>query len=126
VLIKLESKSGASISAGVVEDARTALDRNGGLPTPQSLAQFADRLVENGDNDDLGEAVLDLLLANGVRPDCVTDVMFLFAGNDAAELVRHDLASYNGSVCQQSVILSSSNHQQVIRRVYEEALTDDS
>lgn len=123
LLIKGEAKSRARARAAVVEEAREGLEREKGLPSPHSLAQFAERLLTTSD-DALGEAILALQLSDGVRPDNVTHMMFVFAGNDPSEHVKADLAAYTGDILQQAVILKVQAHQSFIRRAFEKALDD--
>lgn len=123
LLIKGEAKSRARALASVVEEARQGLQREGVLPSPHSLTQFAERLLNTAD-DALGEAILELQLAQGVRPKIVIHLMFLFAGNDPSNHVRADLATYGGVVAQQAVILQVQAHQDFVRRAFEKAIAD--
>lgn len=122
LLIKGEAKSRAKAQASVVDEARESLQREGGLPSPHSLTQFAERLLDTAD-DTLGEAILKLQLEHGVRPGIITHLMFLFAGNDPSRHVKANLASYGGGIAQQAVILQVQAHQDFIRSAFEKAIT---
>ncbi|MBC6451348.1 DUF1837 domain-containing protein [Actinokineospora sp. HBU206404] len=123
LLIKGEAKSRANAMASAVGDAREGLQREGGLPSPHSLTQFAERLLNTAD-DDLGEAILTLQLTRGVRPGIVTHLMFLFAGNDPSIHVKADLTTYGGVIAQQAVILQVQAHQDFVRTTFEKAIAD--
>lgn len=122
-LIKGESKSRAEARASVVKAARTSLQREDGLPSPHSLTQFAERLLATADAE-LGDAILKLLLSQGVQPSAVTHLMFLFTGNDPSQHVRSDLTAYRGAIAQRAVILRVQAHQKFVRSTYQKAITD--
>ncbi len=120
-LAKVEAKSRASAGGAVIREARAGLERENGLPSSHSLTQFAERLFSTVD-DRLGDAIMDLLLDAGVRPRRVTDVMFIFTGNDPSKHVRADLEAYMGSSRQKAVVLRVPAHQNFIRESFERAL----
>ncbi|MBB5829051.1 DUF1837 domain-containing protein [Micromonospora carbonacea] len=117
-IIKAEAKSRAKLYKDTVAEARAGLSRNGELPSPQSLAQFAERLLSTADSD-VGDAVLALQLGEGVRPEDVDHLMFLFTSNNPSEYVTADLESYRGSVSQLTITFRVQGHQQFIREAYE-------
>lgn len=123
-VIKAEAKSRARMTGPTVKEAREGLQRESGMPSPQSMAQFAERLLGTPD-DSLGEAVLDLQLSKGIRPDRVTHLMFLFTTNDPSRHVTEDLTSYSGPIEQLTITLRVGTHQKFIRETYERALADD-
>ncbi|MFF8937309.1 Hachiman antiphage defense system protein HamA [Streptomyces paradoxus] len=122
-LIKGEAKSRSQARGATVAEARDGLQRSGGLPSPHSLTQFAERLLDTVD-DDLGEKLLTLQLADGIRPKAVTHLMFLFSGNDPTGHVKSDLAAYEGNIAQRAVIVKVHAHQDFVRAVYERAISD--
>ncbi|TCN27657.1 uncharacterized protein DUF1837 [Kribbella orskensis] len=122
-LAKGEAKSREKMTNAVVKEARDGLQRVDGLPSPHSLTQFAERLLDTPD-DPLGEAVLELQLSEGVRPEVVTHLMFLFTMNDPSKHVMRDLTTYVGAIQQQTVTLRVNAHQEFIRNAYEKALAD--
>jgi hypothetical protein len=122
-LAKAEAKSRKAVARRVVKEAREGLQREGGLPSPHSLTQFAERLV-NGAEQSLGTAVLELQLLKGVRPDIVSHLMFLFTTNDPSKHVESDLLACAGPIKQRTVTLRVVAHQDFIRKSYEKALTD--
>ena len=123
LLVKGEAKSRARAGAAVVAEARKGLARDDELPSAHSLTQFAERLLGTAD-DELGEAVLQVLLGQGVRPDLVIHLMFLFVGNDPSDHVVADLSGYAGGIAQRTVILRAQAHQEFIRAAFEKAITD--
>ncbi|WP_136245299.1 Hachiman antiphage defense system protein HamA [Mycobacterium intracellulare] len=123
-LAKVEAKSRVTLGEAVVKQAREGLQRSDGLPSPHSLTQFAERLTGTSD-EALGEAVLDLLLLEGIRPDVMTNLMFLFTTSDPIKHVKKDLAAYAGPIAQLAMTLRVKAHQDFIKRAYEKALSSD-
>ncbi|GAA0651196.1 hypothetical protein GCM10010174_88610 [Kutzneria viridogrisea] len=120
-IIKVESKSRVKLDKGTVAEARKGLARNDELPSPQSLAQFAERLLSTSDSD-VGEAVLTLQLQEGIRSDHVDHLMFLFTSSDPSKYVTADLEAYGGSVSQLTITLRVQGHQEFIRDAYEKVI----
>jgi hypothetical protein len=120
-LAKVEAKSAKKIPEKVVAAAREGLQRCTGLPSPQSLSQLAERLRRASD-EDLADAVLRVQLANDIRPEMVTHMMFLFTMGDPTEFVKHDLAAYTGPIEQLTMTLRVAAHPEFISGVYEKAL----
>lgn len=123
-MAKVEAKSGKRISKKVVADAREGLERCDGLVSPQSLSQFAERLRRSS-ADGLADAVLRIQLVDGIRPENVTHMMFLFTMSDPTEFVKGDLGSYSGSIQQLTMTMRVAAHPKFISDVYEKALTYD-
>lgn len=123
LIVKGEAKSRAQARASVVAEARQSLQREDGLPSAHSLTQFAERLLHTVD-EELGDAILQALLTEGVRPESVTHLMFLFAGNDPSNHVVADLAGYSGEILQRAVILRVQGHQEFIRAAFEQAIAN--
>ena len=117
-IAKVEAKSRVTLGERTVKAARESLMRNEELPSPHSLTQFAERLLSTADSD-VGEAVLAMQISDGVRPDRVRHLMFLFTGSDPSEHVTADLKAYVGSILQRTVTLRVDAHQAFIRNAYE-------
>jgi Cap4 SAVED domain len=117
-ITKAEAKSRASLGDGTVKAARQGLARNDGLPSPHSLTQFAERLLPTSDSH-IGEAVIAMQLSDGVRPNRVGHLMFLFTGSDPSVHVAADLNTYSGSVSQLTVTLRVKGHQKFIKDAYD-------
>ena len=124
-ITKAEAKSRATLGGGTVRSARQGLARNDELPSPHSLTQFAERLLPTADRH-IGEAVLTMQLSDGIRPDRIGHLMFLFTGSDPSAFVAADLNTYSGSVSQLTVTLRVKGHQKFIKDAYEGAVTDGS
>jgi len=122
LIAKVEAKSGARIGVKVIAEARKGLQRTNGMPSPHSLMQFAIRLQENAEQD-LGDALILLHLSKGLRPNRVTHLMFLFAGNDPSSDVQSELNSYTGPFKQLTRIVRPLAHQDFIHGVYEMAIS---
>lgn len=120
-LVKAEAKSRISLGEATVREAREGLDRNDEMPSPHSLSQFATRLLKTSDHA-IGEAVLDVQLTDGVRPDQVGHLMFLLTSGDPSAHVSADLTAYTGSVPQLTVTLRVQDHQKFIRDAYDEVV----
>jgi hypothetical protein len=124
-IVKGEAKSGASIGAQVVTEARAALDTYGGLPSPHSLSHFAMRLLKSS-SESLGHAIIQVLYSTGMRPGSVTHVMFLFSGNDPSAEVQQDLHTYRGAIKQIARIIKPIGHQRFVSESYERAINNAS
>jgi Cap4 SAVED domain len=124
-ITKAEAKSGVTVGERTVKAAREGLSRNDELPSPHSLTQFAERLLPTADSH-IGEAVLAMQLSDGVRPDRLGHLMFLFTGSDPSTYVAADLMAYSGSVPQLTITLRVKGHQKFIRDAYEEVTTGGS
>lgn len=117
-LVKAEAKSGVRLGNATVKGAREGLARNGEMPSPHSLSQFATRLINTPDHT-IGEAVLDAQISNGLRPHQIGHLMFLFTSGDPSAHVSADLTSYKGSVRQLIITLRVQDHQKFIHDSYE-------
>jgi hypothetical protein len=121
--LKAESKSNASLAAGVVTRARTALDKDNGLPSPHALTFVADRLRESGEIE-TANAIDAAQLADGILPAQVEHMLFVFCGNSPAALLKADLTGYAGPIVQSNVGVRIATHQQFIKDVYAKVIAD--
>jgi hypothetical protein len=115
--LKGEIKSRASLSTGVVEEAREALNNYGGLPSPHSLSFISDRLYEMG-QDELAYAIIVAQINDGISDNQVEHLLFAFCGNDPATLLKTDLDNYHGLIRQIAVGLRVNKHQEFIAEVF--------
>lgn len=118
-LVKAEAKSGVSIGEKTIKAAREGLSRNDEMPSPHSLSQFATRLLKTSDSD-VGEAVLDVQLTDGIRPHRVGHLMFLLTSGDPSAHVTADLKAYAGAVPQLTVTVRVQHHQKFINDAFDE------
>lgn len=116
-LVKVEAKSRAQARRVTIAEAREGLRRNGDLASPHSLTQFAERLLSS--NEALSDAINDILQNQGLRPEHLTHVMFIFAGNHPISPIREDLSAYKGYVAQTTVTVQVQAHQDFIARSYD-------
>jgi len=116
-ILKAEVKSRAGMRTAVIDEARTALCANSGLPSPHALAFVADRSNEVGDTV-LGDALDKALLKDGIRVSQVSHMLFTFSGNDPLKLLKTNLQSYTGTVPQHYVGLRVEGHQDFIKAVF--------
>ncbi|MEV4000566.1 Hachiman antiphage defense system protein HamA [Streptomyces halstedii] len=124
-IAKAEAKSRKSLGLQTVIQAREGLARNDEMPSAHSLTQFAERLLSTADSD-VGEAVLAMQISDGVRPDRVRHLMFLFTSSDPSAYVSADLEAYSGPVPQLTITLRVEGHQKFIKDAYERVITDGS
>lgn len=115
--MKGESKSRASLTAAVLSEARAALDRDHGLPSPHALTFVADRLHDIGD-DETADAIDDAQLDDGIQPAQVCHLLFIFCGSSPTNLMRTNLNAYAGTMNQRYVGLRVNTHQAFISEVY--------
>jgi hypothetical protein len=121
--LKCETKSRASLPSATLNEARTALDNDSGLPAPHALAFVADRLRETG-NIALADMIDDAQLVDTISSQQVRHLLFVFCGNNPRNLMTINLRSYRGRISQIYVGLRVPTHQQFIRDVYAKVIAD--
>jgi hypothetical protein len=97
--LKTEAKSRATLTAQVLIEARTGLDKDGGLPSAHALSFISARLLEL-DNLPLADAIDDALLKHGIPVQSVRHLLFTFSGNPPDALLTASLQAYPGPVNQ--------------------------
>lgn len=115
--MKGETKSRAALTTAVLSEARSALDKDRGLPSPHALTFVADRLREVGD-EGTADAIDDAQLVDGILPAQVCHFLFIFCGSQPDNLMRTNLTTYGGTINQLYVGLRVSTHQAFIKDVY--------
>lgn len=116
--LKTESKSRANLQAGIIAEARSALDKDNGLPSAHALSFISERLAESG-NTNLADAIDDAQLKYGIAPQSVRHLLFVFSGNSSSEKLAVALTTYKGSISQLSVGLRIEGHGEFISAVYD-------
>lgn len=116
--LKTEAKSRVSLSAAVVAEARTSLDKDGGLPSAHALSFIADRLAELGNNA-LSDAILDAQLKHGIQAQSVRHLTFTFSDNNPTPHLSGALQTYAGGITQWSVGLRIEGHAAFVAAVYD-------
>jgi hypothetical protein len=122
LILKAEAKSRSVLRADVVAEAREALDRDDGRPSPHSLSFVADRLFETGQLD-LADAV-DALHEKGVPLRTVRHMVFALTGNSPGPHLSASLAAYLGPIAQRCVGLCVPNHGDFICAVFDLVMAD--
>ena len=89
LLLKGESKSRATLSMAVLDEAGEALDSDRGRPTRHSVLFVAERLREMGD-DDLAEELEEAVLAS-FRRVSVAHMLFVLTGGQPKNLLEAHL-----------------------------------
>jgi hypothetical protein len=115
--LKGEAKSRAELSAGVIANARTELNKQNGRPSPHAMLYLARRL------DELNQLELSLVFLEHERRIPITDaqlvhVIFTFSGNDSTQLLKDDLQACVSAIEQHAVGLIIPDHPDLIRGIY--------
>jgi hypothetical protein len=121
--LKGEVKSRIKLQKHTVEEARSALLSNDGLPTPHALAFVSDRLSEIGQVA-LSDTIDEYQLKVRIKPDQVSHLLFAFTGNDVAKLLDDDLNAYSGTIAQTAVAVRVNTHQDFIKAIYDKVAAD--
>ena len=121
--LKTESKSRVALSLAVVNEARTALDKDNGLPSPHALTFVAEQLFTSG-NTALSDAIDDEQLSHGIQPASVRHLLFVFTQNDPAPLLQASLETYGGQIGQESVGLRIVGHVGFVKDVFDTVIAN--
>ena len=121
--LKTEAKSRVTLSRQVLEEARTGLDKDGGLPSAHALAFVAERLLETG-NETLTDAIDDAQLLHGIQPQEVEHLLFTFSGNAPQGLLTSALQDYPGHITQRAVGLHVQEHAGFVGAVYDRVIAN--
>ena len=121
--LKTEAKSRVSLTAGVVAEARTGLDKDGGLPSAHALSFISQRLFELG-NTALADAIDDAQLKTGITAVNVRHLLFTFSGNAPIAHLTASLQAYAGTIPQWSLGLHVDGHAQFVKDVYERVIAN--
>lgn len=121
--LKVESKSRASLPVAVVNEARVALDKDAGLPSPHALGFVSSRLWERGEYA-LSEAVDRAQLVNGINSGHVEHMLFTFSGNSPITHFTSMLNGYAGVINQLCIGVRVDSHGAFISEIYEKVIQD--
>jgi hypothetical protein len=122
--LKTEAKSRVTLNTQTLEGARTALDKDGGLPSSHALAFVSARLLDLGNEQPLVDAIDDALLRYGIPVDSVRHLLFTFSGNAPQTLLTQALQAYPGPIGQWGVGLHVDGHAQFVGAVYAQVITN--
>jgi hypothetical protein len=122
--LKGEAKSRIAMAPDVIAQARAALDNHGGEPSKHSLGFVSCVLLRSSDprREALGRLLRNAMVARGMPRGGITHMIFALSGNDAAEMLRADLAAYGGDITQRSVSLVIEDHAVFISAVFDGAV----
>lgn len=121
--LKTEAKSRVTLTAQVLTEARTGLDKDGGLPSAHALSFISARLFELG-NLPLADAIDDALLKHGIPLQSVRHLLFTFSGNAPDALLTASLQAYPGPINQWGIGLHVEEHAAFIGAVYDRVIAD--
>jgi len=122
--LKTEAKSRVTLRAQTLDEARTGLDKDGGLPSSHALAFISARLLELGSEVALADAIDDALCRHGIPVDSVQHLLFTFSGNAPQALLTQALQAYPGPIGQWGVGLHVDGHAEFVGAVYEQVIAN--
>lgn len=121
--LKTEAKSRITLKSKTITDARTGLDKDGGLPSAHALAFISARLVDLG-NTPLADAIDDAFLKNSIPVESVRHLVFTFSGNSPNAFLTASLQSYSGTIKQWCIGLHVDGHAAFISAVYNQVIAN--
>lgn len=122
--LKTEAKSRIDLRAQTLEEARTGLDKDGGLPSSHALSFISARLMELGTDAPLVDAIDEALYRHGIPPESVKHLLFTFSGNSPQALLTQALQAYPGSFEQLGIGLHVDGHATFVGAVYDRVIAD--
>jgi hypothetical protein len=122
--LKTEAKSRIDLRAQTLQEARTGLDKDGGLPSSHALSFISARLMELGTDAPLVDAIDEALYRHGIPPESVKHLLFTFSGNSPQALLMQALQAYPGPIGQWAVGLHVDGHAAFVGAVYDWVIAD--
>lgn len=122
--LKTEAKSRINLRAQTLDEARSGLDKDNGLPSSHALSFISARLMEIGTNAPLVDAIDEALYRHGIPPESVKHLLFTFSGNPPQALLTQALQAYSGPIGQWGVGLHIDNHAAFVGAVYDRVIAD--
>ncbi|MXV76082.1 DUF1837 domain-containing protein, partial [Candidatus Poribacteria bacterium] len=122
-LLKGEAKSNKNLNKTTVEKARTALERNSGRCTPDSLLFIANRLLESNcpQEKELGRKIRDEVGIKSLNRDQTSHMLFTMSGNSPPKSLKKNLDETVAIRDQYVVNIHIKDHQEFIKSMYEKA-----
>ena len=121
-LLKGESKSRAVLNNGALNEARTALRKNKGLPGAFSIEFIVDQLADAGHTKLARRIKAEACGARLLDKREIAHLLFVFTGNDPVALLSvHLCALKTPDIRQLAVAVHCDKHQSMIKAVFEEA-----
>ncbi|EPX76490.1 Hachiman antiphage defense system protein HamA [Salipiger mucosus] len=122
--LKAEAKSRINLRAQTLQEARTGLDKDGGLPSSHALSFISARLMELGTDAPLVDAIDEALYRHGIPPESVKHLLFTFSGNSPKALLTQALQAYAGPIGQWGVGLHVNGHAAFVGAIYDKVIID--
>lgn len=122
--LKTEAKSRIDLRAQTLQEARTGLDKDGGLPSSHALSFISARLMELGTDAPLVDAIDEALYRHGIPPESVRHLLFTFSGNSPQALLTQALQAYPGPIGQWGIGLHVNGHADFVGAVYDRVIAD--
>ena len=122
--LKTEAKSRINLRAQTLEEARSGLDKDSGLPSSHALSFISARLMEIGTDAPLVDAIDEALYRHGIPPESVKHLLFTFSGTPPQTLLTQALQAYPGPIGQWGVGLHIDNHAAFVGAVYDRVIAD--
>lgn len=116
-VIKCEAKSRVALSGATVSEIEAALTRDGGKPSPNALVFISDQLHRAGEVDKALQ--IDEMVSKGFKLSRVEHLGFTFSGNSSSNLLSSALGKYTGAVKRTFVGMVATNHQRIIKAVFD-------
>lgn len=121
--LKTEAKSRARLTGQVLTEARSAMDKDGGLPSAHALLFISERLFKLGELP-LADAIDDATLKYRIPVQNVRHLLFTFSGNAPDDLLTTFLQDYQGAINQLAVGLHVENHAAFIGAIYDQVIAN--
>ena len=122
--LKTEAKSRIDLRAQTLQEARTGLDKDGGLPSSHALSFISARLMELGTDAPLVDAIDEALYRHGIPPESVRHLLFIFSGNSPQALLTQALQAYPGPIGQWGIGLHVNGHAAFVGAIYDRVIAD--
>lgn len=121
--LKTEAKSRVNLTTQVINEARSALEKDDGRPSAHALSFISARLLELGDTA-LADAIDDALLVHGIPTNSVTHLLFTFSGNAPNALLTASLEAYPAEITQWGVGLRVNGHAAFVEAIYDRVIAN--
>lgn len=118
VVLKGECKSRGNLTASVVGEAASGLDKHDGRPNPSTLAFITKRLYEEG-RDAEAEVFRTLQSDGALRARDIRHLIFALTGNDPRGVLATAPAPTTSGVQRSSAAVWVSDHQSFISEVFD-------
>lgn len=123
--LKGEVKSRERITLSVIKELEEQLEKDQGRPDRHSLLFIAERLRELN-NTSLADKIEGILAKESIKQEDIKHLGFTFSGNCPKQIHLKNLEEYNGKFKRILVGLHIEDHQNFIKTVYQEAVTEKS